>query len=139
MYADFIQFLLKVTEKDETESSILGEGKDESTETQVEEETITAVQEMDEASTSNRDAGTLQHRRRKASKVNDEIDRKILKSLEKIEPDENEAQPPGSAFLCWELKRNGYVVDIVTGYTVCSLGVPQTQKPTYALETSVNP
>ena len=83
MYADFLQFLLKVTEKDETESSILGEGKDESTETQVEEETVTAVQEMDEASTSSRDAGTLQHRRRKASKVNDEIDRKNLKSLEK--------------------------------------------------------
>ena len=90
MYADFLQFLLKVTEKDEKESSILGEGKDESTETQVEEETVTAVQEMDEASTSSRDAGTLQHRRQKASKVNDEIDRKILKS-EKIEPDEDEA------------------------------------------------
>ena len=74
LYAD-LQFLLKVTEKDETESSILGEGKDESTETQIEEETVTAVQEMDEASTSSRDAATLQHRRRKASKVNDEIDK----------------------------------------------------------------
>jgi hypothetical protein len=88
LYADFLQFLLKVTEKDETESSILGESMTESTETQVEEET--AVQEMDEASSSSRDAGTLQHRRRKASQV-DEIDRKILKSLEKIEPDEDEA------------------------------------------------
>jgi hypothetical protein len=56
----------------------------------VEEETVTEVQEMDEASTSSRDAGTLQHRRRKASKVNDEIDIKIQKSLEKIEPDEDE-------------------------------------------------
>lgn len=91
LYADFLQFLLKVTEKDETESSILGEVKDESTESQVEGETVTAVREMDEASTSSRDAGTLQHRRRKASKVSDEIDRKFLKSLEKIEPDEDEA------------------------------------------------
>ena len=91
LYADFLQFLLKVTEKDETESSILGEVKDESTESQVEGETVTAVQEMDEGSTSSRDAGTLQHRRRKASKVSDEIDRKFLKSLEKIEPDEDEA------------------------------------------------
>jgi hypothetical protein len=33
LYADFLHFLLKVNEKDETESSILGEGKDESTET----------------------------------------------------------------------------------------------------------
>jgi hypothetical protein len=33
LYAHFLQFLLKVTEKDETESSILGECKDESTET----------------------------------------------------------------------------------------------------------
>jgi len=31
------------------------------------------------------------HRRRKAIKVNDEVDRKILKSLEKIEPDEDGA------------------------------------------------
>jgi hypothetical protein len=46
---------------------------------------------MDEASTSSRGAETLQHRRRKTTKVNDEIDRKILKSLEKIEPDEDEA------------------------------------------------
>ena len=91
MYADFLQFLLKVTEKDETESSICGEGKNESTETQEEEETETAVQQMAEASTSNRDVGTLQHRRRKTTKVNDKIDRKILKSLEKIEPDEDEA------------------------------------------------
>ena len=45
---------------------------------------------MNEASTSSRDARTLQHRRRKTTKVNDEIDRKILKALEKIEPDENE-------------------------------------------------
>ena len=91
LYADFLQFLLKVTEKDETESSICGEGKNESTETQEEEETETAVQQMAEASTSNRDVGTLQHRRRKTTKVNDKIDRKILKSLEKIEPDEDEA------------------------------------------------
>ena len=33
LYADFIRFLLKVTEKDETESSICGGGKNESTET----------------------------------------------------------------------------------------------------------
>jgi hypothetical protein len=33
LYADNLQFLLEVTEKDETESSVLGEGKDESTET----------------------------------------------------------------------------------------------------------
>jgi len=46
---------------------------------------------MDEASTSSRDAGTLQHRRWKTTKVSDEIDRKILKSLEKIEPDEDDA------------------------------------------------
>ena len=85
------KFLLKVTEKDETESSICGEGKNESTETQEEEETETVVQQMDEASTSSRDAGTLQHRRRKTSKVSDEIDRKIMKSLEKIELDEDEA------------------------------------------------
>lgn len=91
LYADFLQFLLKITEKDETESSICGEGKNESTETQEEEETETVVQQMDEASTSSRDAGTLQHRRRKTTKVSDEIDRKILKSLEKIEPDEDEA------------------------------------------------
>jgi hypothetical protein len=32
-YADFLQFLLKVTEKDEMESSILGESMTESTET----------------------------------------------------------------------------------------------------------
>jgi hypothetical protein len=37
LYADFLQLLLKVTEKGETESSILGEGENESTETQVEE------------------------------------------------------------------------------------------------------
>ena len=85
------KFLLKVTEKDETESSICGEGKNESTETQEEEETETVVQHMDEASTSSRDAGTLQHRRRRTTNVSDEIDRKILKSLEKIEPDETEA------------------------------------------------
>jgi len=30
LYADFFQFLLKITEKDETESSICGEGKNES-------------------------------------------------------------------------------------------------------------
>jgi len=54
-------------------------------------ETETVVQQMDEASTSNREAGTFQHRRRKTTKVSDEIDRKILKSLEKIEPDEDEA------------------------------------------------
>ena len=78
-------------EQDETESSICGEGKNESTETQEEEETETVVQQMDEASTSSRDAGTLQHRRRKTTKVGDEIDTKILKSLEKIEPDEDEA------------------------------------------------
>jgi hypothetical protein len=79
LYADFLQFLLKVNEKDETESSILGENMTESTETQAEEET--AVQEIDEASTSSRDAETLQRRRRKASQV-DEIYRRILKSLE---------------------------------------------------------
>ena len=91
LYADFLQVLLKITEKEETESSICGEGKNESTETQEEEETETALLQMDEASTSSRDAGTLQYRRRKTTKVNDEIDRKILKSLEKIEPDEDEA------------------------------------------------
>jgi len=83
-----LQFLLKTTEKDEIGFSICGEGKNESTETQEEEETETAVQQMDEASTS---TGTLQHRRRKTTKVNNEIDRKILKLLEKIEPDEDEA------------------------------------------------
>jgi hypothetical protein len=57
--------------------------------TKVEEETVHAVQEM-EASTSSTDDGTLQPRRRKGSKV-DEIGSKILKSLEKIEPDEDEA------------------------------------------------
>jgi hypothetical protein len=91
LYADFLQFLLKVTEKDETESSICEEVRNESTETQEEEETETVVQKMGEASTSSRDAGTLQHRKRKTTKVSDEIDRKILKSLEKIEPDEDEA------------------------------------------------
>ena len=91
LYADFVQFLLKITEKDEMEFSICGEGKNESTETQEEEETETVVQQVDEASTSSRDARTLQHRRRKTTKVSDEIDRKILKSLEKIEPDEDEA------------------------------------------------
>ena len=91
LYADFLQFLLKITEKDEMESSICGEGKNESTETQEEEETETVVQQVDEASTSSRDAGTLQHRRRKTTKVSDEIDRKILKSLEKIEPGEDKA------------------------------------------------
>jgi len=91
LYADFLQFLLKITVKDETESSICGEGKNESAETQEEEETETVVQQMDEASTLSTDAGTLQHRRRKTTKVSDEIDRKILKSLEKIEPDEDEA------------------------------------------------
>jgi len=45
---------------------------------------------MDEALTSSREVGMLQHRRRKTTKVSDEIDRKILKSLEKIEPDEDE-------------------------------------------------
>ena len=83
LYADFLQFLLKITEKGETESSIRGAGKNESTETQ-EEETEIVVQQIDEASTSSRDAGTLQHRRRKTTKVSDEIVRKILKSLEKI-------------------------------------------------------
>jgi hypothetical protein len=89
LYADCLQFLLKVTEKDGTESSLLGEGNNVCTETRAEEEMVHAVQEMDEASTSGGDAGTLQHRRRKASKV-DEIERKILKS-EKLEPDEDEA------------------------------------------------
>jgi len=83
LYADFLRFLLKITEKDETECSICGEGKNESTETQQEKETETVVQQMDGASTSSRDAGTLQHRRRKTTKVSDESDRKILKSLEK--------------------------------------------------------
>jgi len=72
-------------------SLVSGEGKNESTETQEEEETETVVEQMDQASTSSRDAGTLQHRRRKTTKASDEIDRKILKSLEKIEPDEEEA------------------------------------------------
>ena len=54
-------------------------------------ETETVVQQMDEVSTSSRDAGTLQHPRRKSTKIIDEIDRKILKSLEKIEPDKDEA------------------------------------------------
>ena len=90
LYADFLQFLLKITEKYETESSICGEGKNESTEMQEQEETETVVQQMDEASASSRDAGTLQHPRRKTAKVSDKIDRKILKSLEKIEPDEDE-------------------------------------------------
>ena len=35
--------------------------------------------------------GRFKHRRRKTTKVSDEIDGKILKSLEKIEPDEDEA------------------------------------------------
>ena len=83
LYADFLQFLLKITVKDETESSICGEGKNESAETQEEEETETVVQQMDEASTLSTDAGTLQHRRRKTTKVSDEIDRKIPKSLKK--------------------------------------------------------
>jgi hypothetical protein len=91
LYADFLQFLLKISDKDETESSICGEGKNVCTETQEEEETEIAVQQMDEASTSSRGAGTLQHRRRKTTKENDEIDRKIPKSLEKMEPDEDEA------------------------------------------------
>ena len=91
LYADFLQFLLNITEKDETESSICGEGNNECTETREEEETETAVQQMDEASTSSTEAATLQHRKRKTTKVNDEIDKKILKSLEKIEPDEDEA------------------------------------------------
>ena len=91
LYADFFQLLLKKTEKDETESRTCGDPKNESTETQEEEETETVVQQMDEASTSSRDAGTLQHRRRKTTKVSDEIDKKILKSLEKIEPDEDGA------------------------------------------------
>jgi len=90
LYADFFQLLLKITEKDETESRTCGDPKNESTETQEEEETETVVQQMDEASTLSRDVGTLQHRRRKKNKVIDEIDRKILKSLEKIEPDEDE-------------------------------------------------
>ena len=72
-------------------SLVSGEGKNESTETQEEEETETVVQQMDEASTSSRGAGTIQHRRRKTTKVSDEIDKKILKSLEKIEPNEDEA------------------------------------------------
>ena len=91
LYADFLQFLLKVTEKDETEPSICGKGKNETTERQEEEEMETAVQKMAEASSSSRDAGTLQHWRRKTTKVNDETDRKILKSFEKIEPNEDEA------------------------------------------------
>jgi hypothetical protein len=83
LYADFLQFLLKITEKDETESSICGEGKNESADTQEEEDTETVVQQMDEEATSSTDAGTLQHRRRKTTKVSDEIDRKIPKSLKK--------------------------------------------------------
>jgi ERCC4-type nuclease len=90
LYAECLQFLLKVTGKDETHSSILGEQNNECTETKEEEETVHAVQEMDEASTSIGDAGTLHHRKRKASQA-DEIERKILKSLEKMEPDEDEA------------------------------------------------
>jgi len=82
LYADFLQFLLKLTEKDETVSSICGEGKNKAIETQEEEETETVVEQMDEASTSSRDAGTFEHRSRKTAKVSDEIDRKILKSLE---------------------------------------------------------
>jgi hypothetical protein len=38
-YADFLQFLFKISDKDETESDICGEVKNESTETQEEEET----------------------------------------------------------------------------------------------------
>jgi len=72
-YADFLQFLLKITDKGETESSICGEGKNEATETKEEEETETVIQQM----------GTLQHRRRKTTKASDEIDRKILKLLKK--------------------------------------------------------
>ena len=83
LHADFLQFLLKINEKHETESSIYGEGKNESTESQEEEETETVVQQMDEASVSSRDAATFQHRRRKTTKVSGEIDRKILRSLEK--------------------------------------------------------
>ena len=49
------------------------------------------LQQMDEASTSSRHTGTLQHPGQKTTKVSDEIDRKILKLLEKIEPDEDEA------------------------------------------------
>jgi len=51
----------------------------------------TVVQQVDEASISSRDAGTLQRRRQKTTRVSDEIDRKILKSLKKLEPDEDEA------------------------------------------------
>jgi len=52
LYADFLEFLLKIYAKDETESSICGEDKNESSETQEEEETETSVQQIDEASTS---------------------------------------------------------------------------------------
>jgi hypothetical protein len=76
LYAEFLQFLLKISDKDETKTSICGEGKNESTETQEEEETETAVQQVDEASTSRRGAGTLHNRRQKTTKLNDETDRR---------------------------------------------------------------
>ena len=69
-------------------SRICGEGKNEPTETHEEKETETVVQQMDEASTSSRDASTSET---EDNQVSDEIDRKILKLLEKIEPDEDEA------------------------------------------------
>ena len=85
LYADFLQFLLKITEKDEAECSVCGEGKNESIETQEEEETESVVQQMDEASASSRDAGT--QGRFDIGDGSVEIDRKILKPLGKIEPD----------------------------------------------------
>ena len=69
LYADLLQFLLKITEKYETESSVCEEGKNESAETQEEEETETTVQQIYEASTSGRDARKLQYSRRKAIKL----------------------------------------------------------------------
>lgn len=48
LYADFLQLLLKITEKDETEFSICREGKSESTDTQEEEETQTVVQQIEQ-------------------------------------------------------------------------------------------
>jgi hypothetical protein len=69
LYADFLQFLLKIRQE-KYEARIIQLR-------QLEEETETVVQQMDQASTSSRGAGKLQHQRRKTNKLKDEINRKI--------------------------------------------------------------
>nr|CAD7458902.1 unnamed protein product [Timema tahoe] len=93
LYNDVLQFLLRTTDKDETESSIHRDNNNDTAETQEEKEMETELQqsEYEETLTSSGGVGKRQPLTKRVTPMNDEIDRKILKSLEKIEPNEDEA------------------------------------------------